>query len=435
MLNQPNPIRDENRYYDLTPRVVPANRESTINITPLFEHGHFTDGVEYDVEYLPSEHHYDSNGRSEPRHFSVRAGEGRLCFSRYFHEEQEHVLLVREKGKEKPPRDFRVYSVREDLFARRPFKGDFHLHSCRSDGVESPAYVAGACRRIGMDFMAVSDHYSYEPSLEAARAFEGVDVDLRIYPGEEVHPPANPVHMIHFGGRFSVNALFGDEAAHREAVRSVQETLKDLPAGADPYICASALWTLDKIREAGGLAVFCHPYWMPGRQYSPPMPVTDFLFERLPFDAFELLGGAYPDELYMNKLQVARWSEERARRRKIPVLGLSDSHGCEKDLFGWVYTIVFSPGLEVGELISSVKDCWSVAVEALPGETVRAYGPFRLVKYALFLLREVLPRHDALCAEEGSLMLRHLAGDPAAAPALSVLKGRVRDFYGRCWKG
>jgi hypothetical protein len=81
-----------------------------------------------------------------------------------------------------------------------------------------------------------------------------------------------------------------------------------------------------------------------------------------------------------------------------------------------------------------VKDSWSVAVEALPGETVRAYGPFRLVKYALFLVREVLPRHDALCAEEGGLMLRHLAGDPTAALALAALKGRVRALYEQCWK-
>ncbi|MBN2308101.1 MAG: hypothetical protein JXR94_03975, partial [Candidatus Hydrogenedentes bacterium] len=112
---------------------------------------------------------------------------------------------------------------------------------------------------------------------------------------------------------------------------------------------------------------------------------------------------------------------------------VSDGHGCEGDLFGWYSTIVFAPGLELEDLIESIKGLYSVAVEALPGESVRAYGPFRLVKYALFLLREVFPEHDALCVEEGRLMLAHAAGDPDAADALAALQGRTGVFLNTCW--
>jgi hypothetical protein len=76
---------------------------------------------------------------------------------------------------------------------------------------------------------------------------------------------------------------------------------------------------------------------------------------------------------------------------------------------------------------------YSVAVEAVPGETPRAYGPFRLVKFALFLMREVFPHHDALCVEEGRLMLAHLAGDPEAVFALSRLHGRTTALLERFW--
>ena len=87
-----------------------------------------------------------------------------------------------------------------------------------------------------------------------------------------------------------------------------------------------------------------------------------------------------------NTLQVARYYEERAKSNEIPIVGVSDAHGCETgSLFGWYYTIVFSPTLEHADLVTSIKDLFSVAVEAIPGESVRAYGPFRLVKYALFL--------------------------------------------------
>ena len=70
-------------------------------------------------------------------------------------------------------------------------------------------------------------------------------------------------------------------------------------------------------------------------------------------------------------------------------------------------------------------DLYSVAVEAMPGETVRAYGPFRLVKYALFLLRELFPKHDRLCQEEGEWMLKHVAGDATAASMLAGFQGRT----------
>ena len=128
--------------------------------------------------------------------------------------EQEYVLVVEETNKETPrPRvfEFRLYALEADLFPRRPYKGDLHMHSSRSDGHESPAYVAASCRKIGLDFMALTDHRQYEPSLEAMRAFAGLPLDLPMYPGEEVHPPDNPVHMVNFGGSFSINALFREE--------------------------------------------------------------------------------------------------------------------------------------------------------------------------------------------------------------------------------
>jgi hypothetical protein len=47
------------------------------------------------------------------------------------------------------------------------------------------------------------------------------------------------------------------------------------------------------------------------------------------------------------------------------------------------------------------------------------------VKYSHFLLREVFPLHDALCVEEGRLMIEHLSGDREAGKKLSSLSGRT----------
>jgi len=425
-------MKVENRFFEMIPKVVPTGQVTEITLRPLFEHCRFNPDAEYEITHFPME-------EDEKRTLTVKPIDGSLKISGLsFHKEQEHVLLVNELegGDRKHIGDFRVYSVEDDLFQRRPYKGDFHIHSCRSDGRESPGYVAAACRRIGLDFMAVTDHHRYEPSLEAQRSFEGVDHDLRIYPGEEVHPPDNPVHIINFGGRFSVNELFSNEQVYRKGVHQIQSSLPPLPPGVDAYQYASVVWCFDKIREAGGLGIFCHPYWFTNNHYSPSGVLTSHIFDQQPYDAFELLGGYSLREVDSNTLQVARYQEERMGGKQIPIVGASDAHGCERgELFGWYYTIVFSHSPSLADIIASVKGLFSVAVESIPGQPARVYGPFRLVKYALFLTREVLPLHDELCCREGDLMMSHLQGQSDAKDALRRVSGNVSSLFTRLWDG
>lgn len=431
-------MANETLYFDVLPRIVAADAQSIIEITPLYDHCRFVDGQDYAVSYYPTEEFAARSGWTPQQAMrTVRAENGRLRLTQFFEGEQEHVFYIeflQENGR-KAEYDFRVYSLREDLYARRPWKGDFHTHSIRSDGREAPGYVVGACRRIGLDFMAVTDHKLYEPSLEGRQAYADVAVDLRIYPGEEIHPPDNPVHMVNFGGAFSVNEIFRrDPDGYRREVAALQEELGPLPEGVDPYLYASCVWTFNKVREGGGLAVFCHPYWFTGHRYAPAGPLTTHLLDTRPFDAYEVLGGYHDFEIDNNVLQITRYYEERARGRDLPIVGVSDAHGCERGtLFGWYHTIVFAPSPELDDLKQGIRDLYSVAVFAFPGAPVQVHGPFRLVKYAMFLLRNVFPGHDALCEEEGRLMLRHLAGDPQAAGSLAQCAGRVDALYARYW--
>lgn len=434
-------MRVENCYYDAFPKVVRADRDSLIEIVPRFDHCRLDDAGEYEVQYSPCEEFTQRSGGVRNRSQRVRPVEGRLRVNHFFEAEQEHVLRVVEtsNGLTEPVGDFRIYSVADDLLFRRPYKGDLHIHSHCSDGRESPAYVAAASRRVGMDFMAVTDHCQYAPSLEAQRAFSDVDIDLHIYPGEEVHPPDNPIHIVNFGGSRSINSMFRDDSNaiaedYRSGVAGIEARLRGLPPGANPHQGASAIWCFERIREAGGLGVFCHPYWFTQDHYEVPGPLLSYLLDTAPFDAIEIISGYHRFEAESNILQVARYHEDRGKGSLFPIVGVSDAHGCERgELFGWYYTIVFSPTLSLPDLTQSIKQGFSVAVEALPGEIVRPFGSFRMVKFALFLLREVFPRHDELCVEEGRLMIEHAAGNPDAKPALSHLKGRTGALWSRCW--
>jgi len=202
----------------------------------------------------------------------------------------------------------------------------------------------------------------------------------------------------------------------------------------EQYKYASCKWCFDKIREGGGLSIYCHPYWVFENRYNVSVNLHNYIYQKQPFDAYEIIGGFYVYEAESNLLQVTYYQEERAKGKAMPIVGVSDAHGCDNgELFGWYYTVVLAPELKFSSIIEGIKNFNSVAVEALPGNPVRVYGPYRLVKYVSFLIREIFPIHDELCYEEGKLMLRYLSGDHAAADILKLYKGRVAKKMNTYW--
>ncbi len=423
--------KQENLQFEIWPRIVPVGEETLLQVRAVYPHPLAVEGAEFSVRVMPMEGLGQSwSSRSESLH-SVRMENGVFCIPYRFLAEQEYqVEIIAEETV-----CLRVYALETDLFSKRPWRGDIHMHSHASDGREAPAFVASACRRIGLDFMAVTDHGKYAPSVEAQSAFADVPVDLLIGRGEEVHPPGNPVHMIAHGASESVNRWMHEEAEGYEA--AVTERMDAVEDISDPELrrqIASCCVVFDRIREWGGLGVFCHPYWKVREGYHIAGDLTSWMFRHQPYDAYELIGGYHRYEADSNTLQVARYHEERAAGRHIPIVGVSDAHGCAASpLFGWCWTIVWSEERSQASIHAAIRSGYSVAVEAMEGEVPRAYGPFRLVKLALFLMREVFPAHDALCEEEGEAMLSHLRGESSARERLEKTAGRVETLYRRLW--
>lgn len=433
-------VRQENRFYDVLPRLVPADQDAVVEIVPLHEHVRFKTNCTYTVTYAPMISLPQDRGWAPGKKIAVVPENGRLRIAMFFEGEQEHVFVLQSTTGDKTTTigEFHVYSLADDLYRLRPYKGDFHMHSHYSDGVESPAYVAGACRRAGLHFMALTDHRHYASSILARDAFAGVPVDLRIYPGEEVHSPDNPVHIVSFGANAGITEFYReDQATYRKEVAALMESLPATAAGVNRFQYAACRWVVDRIRARNGMAMFCHPYWVTGNRHNIDEALLDGLFQTQLFDAFELISGDSRESILkndINALQVARYYEERAKGRRIAVCGISDCHGVERsDNFGRYFTVCFAPSADLPDLIAAIKDLRSVAVECPGGELPRSYGPFRLVRYTHFLLREVFPQHDELCFEEGRLMIQHASGDRSAAARLAALQGQTAAFYSRCW--
>ncbi len=431
--------------YDIFPKVFPCDEEVEITVKPLGAHVAF-DG-EYTVEVRALT---EGNSQRYPERNNLvsypRSPEedGAIRFSHTFKGEQEHYVDIVKDGKRvvRLP----VYSLLPDLVGRYPFRGDLHMHTCRSDGHQAPAIVAAEYRKNGYDFLAITDHDSYYPSLEAINAFKDVPIEYNLVTGEEVHLEGNDIHIVNFGGTYSVNALMpGDHhidvgpskelrslngkcpeiisvEEYKRQVNELADTL-DIPDGVEKFTYASCVWIFNHIKAADGLGIFCHPYWLQN-VFHVPETLVEHIMDTQPFDAFEVLGGeAYYEQ---NGFQTMRYYDDRIKGRHYPIVGSTDSHSCVHNDEAFVAsTIVFSPENTREGIISSIKDFYSVAVDSISKE-LRLVGETRFVRYACFLLREFFPLHDELVFEEGRLMKDYVCGDADAERILNAINGRMK---------
>ncbi len=445
------------RNYDVYPKVLVKNKKTTVHIKPTGSRKAFEPCKEYDVLVCALEGgkpwDYPATG-SYDKIKATTDKNGAFAIDYTFTSEQMYFIRVlNEEGKK--ILQFPVYCVENDLAGRMPLRGDLHMHTTRSDGNQDPAVVCANYRKHGLDFMVVSDHNRYYPSLEAIDFYKDVPIDLNIIPGEEVHMPrvdgqVSDFHIVNFGGEYSINALtegpqskevgtdkkfrslygeapeFMEYEDWQEMIRQKSKEMK-CPDNIDLIPATVCKWIFDEIRKANGLGIFPHPTWI-ADVYHVPDAFTDFITENKFFDAFEVLGGENYYE--QNGFQTAKYYEDLTKGIKYPIVGSTDSHNSypeNRNAFV-CSTLVFAKDNERKEIIKSIKEFYSVAIDTI-SEEFRLVGDRRLQKYACFLLKYYFPLHDELCFEEGRLMYQYATGTPEekedAAKALELFSGRT----------
>lgn len=433
--------------YDVYPKVFLAGKPVTITIKPLGAHVAFEQKQK--IQIVSAVHGsintYPERNNAKEMEIEVSV-DGCLRLNYIFPEECEYFLRMK-RGEKRV--NLSVYALAEDMEGRYPYRGDLHMHTCRSDGKQAPAIVAADYRRHGYDFTVISDHERYYPSLEALEAYKDVPIEMNIVVGEEVHLPYNDVHIVNFGGKYSINGLIDQSAQNRESdkravidnppsvlsvdeykkqVTKLQETL-EIPDGIETFTYASCVWIFEQIRKAEGLGIYAHPYWKSDSSYQVPESLDEYITKTHPFDAFEVLGG---ESYYQqNGFQTIRYYEDRAKGIKYPIVGSTDSHNSirEDNRNALICsTFVFAKENTREDLIAAIKEEYSVAVDSISKE-YRLVGDLRLVKYVRFLLDEFIPLHDELCFEEGRLMKAYATGDEEAKKYLQIVYGRMKKLY------
>lgn len=419
------------RNYSVYPSVVKADTEVELTVVPnenafaFFEN----ETIKITVASVNGDEDWYHDPHSH-KYLSAVARDGVLRFKYTFPEEMEHLILLSRDGA-KPFCELYVYSLYDDLYNLRPLKGDFHVHSYRSDGARDPAAMAGHFREQGYEFFAMTDHNRYYPGEEIDKAFGCTDVDFTRVFGEEVHAPNSPLHIIHVGGKASVAELYCADLEKYEAEvelcrPKVPENIPEVYK--DRY--ARMIWVVDKIHEFGGLAIFVHPYWKPGKSkvYHMRDELASIFLNSGMFDAYELVGGM--GQVGVNR-SIALWGDLRAQGLKLSVVGSSDVHKIENaDTFPHYFTVCFADASENDAIIAAVKAGQSVAVEATGNgykREYRCYGSLRYVSYAQFLLKEFYPELQRVCAAEGVTMRALARGEDVSE--LLRLQGRESEKY------
>ena len=438
--------------YDVYPKAFLGDRKTTVTVKPLGDHAAFTADKLYSVEIFKVS---ESNPRAYPERDRrteleiVPENDGSLKITAFFRGEGEHFINVYLDEDKLSRHTFSVYSLNSDMAGRIPFRGDLHVHTCRSDGKEDPMIVCANYRAHGYDFTVVSDHHRYYPSLEAKAFYKDIS-DLNIVQGEEVHLPLNDVHYVNFGGSYSINALVtpskneeknGSALAWRsldgnapetmtrdEFCQMIRERAKSVARDTESERLSYAVleWTYEHIKKNGGLGIFPHPYWL-CQMMQLPEDYTEFIYKNAPFDAFEVLGG---ENYYQhNGFQTALYYDMKAKGYDHPVVGSTDTHGSTEHNRNALIcsTIVFAKANTDRELIGAIKEKYSVAVDTVSAE-YRLVGDFRWIKFGSFLLENYFPLHDLACKAEGYYMKQYIAGDPRAATVLAALKGQIPEM-------
>ena len=130
----------------------------------------------------------------------------------------------------------------------------------------------------------------------------------------------------------------------------------------------------------------------------------------------------------MNGFQTALYYEEYGAGRIHPIVGTTDSHGSTEHnpMHAVCSTIVFAHENERVDLIQSIKERYSVAVDTVSKE-YRLVGEHRFQKYACFLMENFYPIHDRQAAMDGEVMRQYYVGD-ATAEEIGTLAKKSRAF-------
>ncbi|MFJ2744961.1 CehA/McbA family metallohydrolase [Streptomyces sp. NPDC087440] len=208
------------------------------------------------------------------------------------------------------------------------YRGDLHVHSRASSGGElTPPQLAAEARRLGLDFLATTEHAGAQTHDQWHPLAAD---DLLVVLGQEV--------TTHTGHWLALGLPPGRTVAWDYGIRDTAEPSLD--------------GQLATVRGWGGTSVVAHPY--------APYPSGTFMYPYEGFDAVEVWNGAWDSDVPWqadNETALAEWGRELAagvhRGRWRPAVGNSDAHLAGQ--LGLPHTVVWAAELSTAAILSGIR--------------------------------------------------------------------------------
>jgi PHP family Zn ribbon phosphoesterase len=179
----------------------------------------------------------------------------------------------------------------------RPFKADFHIHTCLSPCTEldmSPARIITAAKKAEIDIIGVCDHNSSENALAVMNAAKSMNIS--VFPGMEV-TSQEEVHVVALFGEiesalmlqeYVYENLPGENDENAFGMQVIVNEKEEVMGSNSKLLIGATTIPLDKILQTihsfSGIAIASHI----DRESFSVIAQLGFIPDNLEFDALEI---------------------------------------------------------------------------------------------------------------------------------------------------
>ena len=325
-------------------------------------------------------------------------------------------------------------TLKPDLFALRPFRGNVHQHSKISDGRLEPEEHIVHARRVGFDFVSVTDHAKYEQNPRVIAAGRESGSGLEVYPGEELHTYGAVLHAVCLGApkKMSLGRSKAEMAEMAKGSAKVAEEIrKEFPQASDGDIryAAEAVFLARRAKGFGATVIYAHPFWTPKGRLQSPEFMTRYILTHNDFDAVEICNDGIATS-YNPPIAALLYELAYTTGRRWPVSSGSDIHNVAADSYKRNFNVIFAKDCSLASFRDALVNYRSVAGYLTRGAKgdgpVYYFGPLRLIDYAQFLHAcGYWKNHLKISQRQSQLLAKFVAGDKSVVPEIKKCAAEI----------
>jgi len=327
-----------------------------------------------------------------------------------------------------------LYCLDKDMIKLKPLKGDLHMHTIYSDGKRTPLAMCLSSMESGMDFISITDHDNYNGSLQAIKNVEEANLDILVLPGEEVTvgngDTSGNGHMLSINSNKSIDDQRKDTAVYEKELEEITQNIKKELSGKniESVHYAKNIWVINKIKEAKGISILCHPKWLyHNSKYHLHQPLYKEMLKNSTIDCVEVVGDIDKIE-ELNNMTYLTYMEIKNKHKYLAPIANTDAHDSDHDA-GERFTIVFAKEKTNEGIVEAIKEGFTCAVLKRGDKEHQFIANSDLAHYAYFLIQEYFPKHQKLRNKLAKLYLDELIDKQSFENKINSTKNRLKEHF------